>query len=194
MVRETQLSPANFVLPLFAIPGAMQRKPVKTMPGVQQLSPDQIVLAAREAWSEGVPAVILFGIPEKKDAEGSSSHDPDGPVARSVASIKEALPDMMVITDVCMCEYTDHGHCGALTEKKNGVLDVDNDSTLALLAKEALCHVRAGADIVAPSDMMDGRVGHLRRALDEAGFTRVRTWRAAARPGGAGTLAMLVKV
>jgi porphobilinogen synthase len=142
------------------------------MPGVFQASVDVVVAQAREAWSLGVPSVLLFGIPEAKDALGSSGWDADGPVPRAVAALKDALPELVVITDVCMCEYTDHGHCGPLRTQR-GRTDVDNDATLELLAKEALCHALAGADIVAPSDMMDGRIGAIRAALDDEGFSDV---------------------
>lgn len=171
LVRETTLASSDFVLPLFACEGKSVRREISSMPGVAQLSVDGIVQEARTAASVGVNAVILFGIPAEKDADGTRGWDKDGPVARSVAEIKSALPDMLVITDVCMCEYTDHGHCGPLMRTKSGTVTVDNDRTLDLLAKEALCHATAGADIVAPSDMMDGRVGHIRGALDESGFT-----------------------
>ncbi|MDD9937688.1 MAG: porphobilinogen synthase [Myxococcales bacterium] len=171
MVRETQLSPRDFILPLFAMPGKDQRTPVPSMPGVFQLSVDQIVAEARRAHDAGVPSVILFGLPEHKDAQGSSGWDPEGPVARSIAAIKDAVPEMVVITDVCMCEYTDHGHCGELVTARDGRVEVSNDATLELLAREALCHARAGADMVAPSDMMDGRVGYIRGTLDDEGFT-----------------------
>jgi len=172
MVRETQLSPTNFVLPLFVRAGKGEKRPIATMPGVFQSSVDVIVAQAREAWSLGVPSVLLFGIPETKDAVGSSGWDPDGPVPRAVAAIKDALPELVVITDVCMCEYTDHGHCGPL-ETRHGRTDVNNDATLDLLAKEAICHARAGADIIAPSDMMDGRIGAIRGALDDEGFGEI---------------------
>jgi porphobilinogen synthase len=171
MVRETALAPTDFILPIFAMPGRNQRIEVSSMPGVYQLSVDQVVVEARSAAEAGVPSVILFGLPDTKDALGSSGWSMDGPVARSVAAIKDALPQMVVITDVCMCEYTDHGHCGQLTERRDGKVDVDNDKTLELLAREALCHARAGADVVAPSDMMDGRVAAIRQALDADGFT-----------------------
>jgi porphobilinogen synthase len=173
MVRETELTPGDFVLPLFARPGRGERHEVPSMPGVFQLSVDQVLLEARAAAEAGVPAVILFGLPEHKDALGSSGWDVEGPVARSVRAIKEALPGMVVITDVCMCEYTDHGHCGKLQEARGGQVEVDNDATLELLVREALCHAEAGADIVAPSDMMDGRVLAIRRALDGDGFADV---------------------
>jgi porphobilinogen synthase len=172
MVRETELSPRDFILPLFAMPGRGERREVSSMPGVFQLSPDQILVEAKKAAEASVPAVILFGLPEHKDALGSSGWDDEGPVAMSVRALKQALPQLVVITDVCMCEYTDHGHCGKLSETPAGV-SVDNDATLELLAREAVCHARAGADIVAPSDMMDGRVGALRDALDGEGFAEV---------------------
>ena len=173
MVRETTLSPSDLILPLFAMPGRGERREVSSMPGVFQLSVDQVLVEARAAAKVGVPSVILFGLPEHKDAVGSSGWDKDGPVARAVAELKSALPDLIVITDVCMCEYTDHGHCGALHKRRDGQVEVDNDATLQLLVREALCHARAGADIVAPSDMMDGRVGEIRTALDAEGFTDV---------------------
>jgi porphobilinogen synthase len=173
MVRETTLDPRDFILPLFAAPGRGVRKPVGSMPGVFQLSVDEIVKEARTAHALGVPSVILFGLPEHKDAIGSSGWDPQGPVANAVRSLKEALPDLVVITDVCMCEYTDHGHCGQLMTDARGHTHVDNDATLELLAREALCHAQAGADIVAPSDMMDGRVAKIRTTLDESGFADV---------------------
>jgi porphobilinogen synthase len=173
MVRETSLEPSDFILPLFAVPGHGERREVASMPGVYQLSVDQIVLEAKSAADAGVPSVILFGLPEHKDPLGSSGWDAQGPVARSVRAIKDALPDMVVITDVCMCEYTDHGHCGKLTQGRDGQVTVDNDATLDLLVREALCHAQAGADIVAPSDMMDGRVRAIRSALDGDGFADV---------------------
>jgi porphobilinogen synthase len=170
MVRETELAPSDFILPLFAMPGRGERREVASMPGVFQLSVDQIVVEAKRAFEAGVPSVILFGLPEHKDALGSSGWDAQGPVARSVRAIKDALPEMVVMTDVCMCEYTDHGHCGKLHEGRGGAVEVDNDATLELLVREALCHAEAGADIVAPSDMMDGRVRAIRNALDQDGF------------------------
>jgi porphobilinogen synthase len=173
MVRETTLAPSDFILPLFAVPGRGERREVPSMPGVFQLSVDQVLVEAREAAKASVPAVILFGLPEQKDATGSSGWDPNGPVARAVHELKSALPSLVVITDVCMCEYTDHGHCGALHQRRDGQVEVDNDATLDLLVREALCHARAGADVVAPSDMMDGRIGAVRRALDAEGFADV---------------------
>ena len=173
MVRETEVTPRDLVAPLFVIHGRDVRNPIGSMPGVSQLSVEHIVTEAKELWSLGVPSVILFGIPEAKDAVGTSSHDDDGPVASAVRALKDALPEMVVMTDVCLCEYTDHGHCGLLRTDRRGHVHVDNDPTLDVLANEALCHARAGADVVAPSDMMDGRVGAIRRALDEGGFADV---------------------
>jgi porphobilinogen synthase len=168
MVRETRLSPDNFIQPFFVCPGRGVRRAVGSMPGVAQMSVDNVVAAARETWEAGVPAVILFGIPGRKDPQGSQAWDDSGEVQRAIREIKERVPGLSVITDVCLCEYTDHGHCGVLAGN-----DVDNDATLELLAREALSHARAGADIVAPSDMMDGRVGVIRKALDENGFAQV---------------------
>jgi porphobilinogen synthase len=167
MVRETALAPANLIYPLFVGPGKGRVQPVPSMPGVAQLSVDRAVGECAEAHSLGIPAVILFGLPEQKDPVGSEAYADDGIVQQAIGEIKSKLPDLLVITDVCLCEYTDHGHCGVI---KNG--DVENDSTLELLVKESLSHARAGADIVAPSDMMDGRVGAIRKALDESGFTQ----------------------
>jgi porphobilinogen synthase len=172
MVRETTLSPNDFVLPLFVLPGKGLRNPVASMPGVFQLSVDELVKEAKLAHKHSVPGVILFGLPERKDALGSSGWDAHGPVAQAVRALKDAVPELCVITDVCMCEYTDHGHCGKLVQQR-GQTVVDNDATLELLAREALCHAEAGADIVAPSDMMDGRVAAIRRVLDEAGHSEV---------------------
>jgi porphobilinogen synthase len=168
MVRETRLSADDLIHPLFICPGRDVAKPVKSMPGVAQLSVDRAVAEAREVHAAGVPAVLLFGIPEHKDARGSEAWSDRGVVQRASAEIKEHLPDLAVITDVCLCEYTDHGHCGVLSGN-----EVDNDATLELLAREALSHARAGADLVAPSDMMDGRVGAIRSALDENGYAKI---------------------
>jgi porphobilinogen synthase len=174
LVRETRLAPSQLVLPLFAVPGEKVRRQVTTLPGVCQLSVDEVVAEAQRARDAGVGAVILFGIPASKDAQGSSGWDPQGPVARAVRELKTRVPELVVMTDVCMCEYTDHGHCGALEEEAGGsASDVANDPTLALLAREALCHAQAGADVVAPSDMMDGRVGAIRAALDADGHEGV---------------------
>jgi porphobilinogen synthase len=170
MSRETDITPADFILPLFVTEGEKVRRAVASMPGVCQLSVDEAVVEARRAAAAGINALILFGIPASKDGDGSPGWDPKGPVARVVQEIKRSLPAMVVITDVCMCEYTDHGHCGKIVERDDGSVDVDNDATLPLLAAEAICHARAGADIVAPSDMMDGRVGAIREALDAEGY------------------------
>src|SRR3954463_597239 len=167
LVRETQLAPSQLVLPLFVRSGRGIRQAVGSMPGVCQTSVDEMVRDAREAERLGVGGVLLFGIPDVKDAIGSSAWDDQGPVQEAVRALKRETPRLVLITDVCMCEYTDHGHCGVL---KDG--DVDNDATLELLSKEALSHARAGADIVAPSDMMDGRVRAIRNTLDENGFAK----------------------
>jgi porphobilinogen synthase len=166
LVRETRLVASQLVLPLFVRPGTGVRRPVASMPGVDQTSVDELLRDAERAASLGVGGVLLFGIPEHKDATGSTAWDDDGPVQQAVRALKRELPQLVVITDVCLCEYTDHGHCGVLRE--DGV--VDNDPTLALLAREAVSHAAAGADVVAPSDMMDGRVGAIRQALDDEGF------------------------
>jgi porphobilinogen synthase len=168
MVRETSLSPADLIYPLFVREGEGVRNPIGSMPGQYQLSVDEAVKEAGEARRVGVPAVILFGIPDAKDALGSGAYADDGIVQRAIRSLKDAHPDLCVITDVCLCEYTDHGHCGVIEDG-----DVANDPTLTLLAREALSHARAGADMVAPSDMMDGRVAAIREALDDEGFDRV---------------------
>ncbi|MBW2401127.1 MAG: porphobilinogen synthase [Deltaproteobacteria bacterium] len=161
MVRETALSRDDLVLPLFVVEGSGVREPIASMPGVHRFSVDTVVREAKRVVAAGVPAVILFGIPERKDARGSGADDPGGIVQRAVEAVKSAEPDLCVITDVCLCEYTDHGHCGII---ENG--DVRNDPSVERLAATALSHARAGADIVAPSDMMDGRVGAIRSALD----------------------------
>jgi porphobilinogen synthase len=166
LVAETRPSIDGLVLPLFVVPGSGVSRPVASMPGVAQLSIDRTVEECRAVADLGIPAVILFGIPERKDARGSGAYAADGIIQRAVAAIKDAVPGLLVITDVCLCEYTDHGHCGVV---ENG--DVDNDRTLDLLAQEAVSHARAGADLVAPSDMMDGRIGAIRAALDAAGFS-----------------------
>jgi porphobilinogen synthase len=168
LVRETSISPRNFIYPLFVGPGKNKVQPVSSMPGIAQLSVDRAVTECEEVKSLGIPAVILFGIPEHKDSAGTEAYADSGIVQQAIRAIKEKVPGLLVITDVCLCEYTDHGHCGMI---KGG--DVDNDSTLELLAKEALSHARAGADIVAPSDMMDGRVGAIRKTLDQNGFDQI---------------------
>lgn len=166
MVRETNLTVDDLIYPLFVVPGKEKTEPVPSMPGVSQLSVDRLVVEALEVSALGIPAVIVFGVPEKKDARGSEGYDPDGIVPKAIRRIKSAVPDLLVWADVCLCEYTDHGHCGLLTEDG----DVDNDATLPLLAEAALVYAQAGADAVAPSDMMDGRVGAIREVLDDNGF------------------------
>jgi porphobilinogen synthase len=168
MIRETRLAPEDFIQPYFVCPGRDVKKPVGAMPGVAQMSVDHIAREARETYAAGVPAVILFGIPQRKDAQGSEAWNDNGEVQRAIREIKEHVPGLAVITDVCMCEYTDHGHCGAVVGS-----EIDNDASLELLVREALSHARAGADMVAPSDMMDGRVGAIRTALDDNGFTHL---------------------
>jgi len=171
MVRETTLAPSDLIYPMFVVPGQGVATEVASMPGVYNLSVDKCAEEAAKVVDLGVRSVILFGIPDRKDDVGSSSWDDAGVVPQAVRAIKRLRPDSIVMTDVCFCEYTDHGHCGVLGERRDGVRDVLNDPTLLNLAKQALCHARAGADVVAPSDMMDGRVGAIRRALDEAGFS-----------------------
>lgn len=165
MVRETTLSPDNFIYPMFVTHGKGVKKEISSMPGNYQQSIENLVKDCEEVHGLGIPAVILFGIPEHKDELGTEAYSDEGIVQHAIKAIKNKLPDLMVITDVCMCEYTSHGHCGII---KNGT--VQNDATLELLAREALSHAKAGADMVAPSDMMDGRVGAIREALDDAGF------------------------
>ena len=171
VVRETSLSTDDLVYPLFVVVGEAVRNPVASMPGVFQLSVDLIVEEAREVHALGISAVILFGVPDEgeKDAEGSAGYDPEGLVPTAIRAIRGAVPDLLVWADVCLCEYTDHGHCGLLTEEG----EVDGDSSLPLLARAALVYAEAGADAVAPSDMMDGRVGAIRTVLDDAGLTNV---------------------
>ncbi len=168
MVRETRLDPAQFIWPLFVRSGTGLRAPIGSMPGVSQTSVDELLRDAEKAVAAQIGGILLFGIPDTKDATGSSAWDPQGPVPAAVRAVKREFPNLVVVTDVCMCEYTDHGHCGLLTPSG----EVDNDATLELLSREALAHAEAGADIVAPSDMMDLRIGHMRRALDMAGFTQ----------------------
>jgi porphobilinogen synthase len=170
LVRETRLSPGSFVWPLFFHAAIDVPHPVATMPGVSQLPVKAARQIAKDAAARGLGAVILFGLPKTKDERGTSALDPDGPVPRAVAEMKSAAPALVVMTDVCVDEYTDHGHCGILRKRSDGTMDVDNDATIEVLADMALLHARAGADVVAPSDMMDGRVGRIRRALDESGF------------------------
>jgi porphobilinogen synthase len=167
LVRENDVGPANLIAPYFVVPGVGQRQPIDSMPGIDRLSVDLMAEEARELQELGLAGVLLFGLPEEKDEIGSSAWDPDGPVQLAVQAIKVAAPELTVVTDVCMCEYTTHGHCGVIGPSG----DVDNDETLDLLARTAISHAAAGADAVAPSDMMDGRVGALRAALDEEDFT-----------------------
>ncbi|NQT72904.1 MAG: porphobilinogen synthase [Chloroflexi bacterium] len=168
LVRETELSVNDLIYPLFVTHGKNTKREIPSMPGIFQFSVDMLPDEVNEIGRLGIPAVILFGIPETKDETGSSGYAPDGMVQQAIKAIKQANPDLLVITDVCLCEYTSHGHCGVV---KDGA--VDNDATLELLAKMAVSHARAGADIVAPSDMMDGRVKSIRQALDEGGFENV---------------------
>jgi len=165
LVRETRLEASQLVLPLFVVPGTGVSRPVPSMPGVSQWSVDRVAEEAGRAFDAGVRSVILFGIPEEKDAQGSDAWRDDGIVQQALAELRKKLPELLLITDVCLCEYTDHGHCGVLQGE-----EVLNDPTLDLLAREAVSHARAGADIVAPSDMMDGRVAAIRDALDDHGF------------------------
>ena len=167
MVRETQLSVHDFVYPIFVVPGINIRKEIPSLPGQYHLSADQALETARQTAALGIPAVLLFGLPEYKDAKGSSAWDMKSPVQRAMMLIKKALPDLVVIGDVCLCEYTDHGHCGLLKGQ-----EVDNDPTLDLLARVAVSQAKAGADVIAPSDMMDGRVAAIREALDVEGFAQ----------------------
>ncbi|MFP6582665.1 MAG: porphobilinogen synthase [Candidatus Hydrogenedentota bacterium] len=173
MVRETSLSVDDLIMPLFVRDGTGIKEEITSMPGNYQWSPDMLVEEARELFDLGIPAIILFGIPETKDPEGTSGFAQDSIVCRTVELVKKAVPGLCVITDVCMCEYTDHGHCGSITKNIDGELDVHNDKTIGLLMLEALAHAGAGADMVAPSDMMDGRVGEIRISLDENGFDEI---------------------
>lgn len=168
LVRETALSPKDLIYPLFVGPGKDKAQPVSSMPGVAQLSVDRVVKECQEVASLDIPGVILFGIPERKDPSGAEAYSDSGVVQQAIREIKERVSGLLVITDVCLCEYTDHGHCGVIRDG-----EVDNDSTLELLSREALSHAKAGADIIAPSDMMDGRVGAIRRTLDQNGFQKI---------------------
>ncbi|MBC8438696.1 MAG: porphobilinogen synthase [Deltaproteobacteria bacterium] len=168
MIRETKLSCDDLILPLFAVEGKDVKKPIESMPGHFQLSCDHIVKKAKKAHDAGIPAIILFGIPDRKDPLATRAYASDSIVQKAVQAVKEKVPDISIITDVCLCAYTDHGHCGVV---ENGI--IDNDASLDLLAKTALSHVLAGADMVAPSDMMDGRIGEIRQTLDEEGFSHI---------------------
>ena len=165
LVRETHLEPSQFIYPLFVCPGEGVHKPIGSMPGVAQMSVDEIVREVEAAAGDGVTSVLLFGLPAHKDERGSSASDPQGPVQAAVRAIRAAQPQTVIVTDVCLCEYTSHGHCGLVTD---GI--VENDSTVDLLVQEALSHAEAGADVVAPSDMMDGRIGAIRDGLDRGGY------------------------
>ncbi len=166
MIRETVLTVDDFVLPLFAIGGKNVKNPIDSMPGHFQLSVDQLLKTAKKVHESGIPAVILFGVPDKKDALATSAYAKDGIVQKAVKTLKDSFPELLVITDVCLCQYTDHGHCGIVDGHS-----VDNDATLDLLARTALSHAKAGADMVAPSDMMDGRVAEIRGILDDNGYS-----------------------
>lgn len=168
MMRETELSKNDFIYPLFVVPGSNVKNQIKSMPGVFQFSIDNIVKECKEVESLGIPAVILFGIPEHKDEKGSEAYDPNGVVQNAIRAIKKEVKNLVIITDVCLCEYTSHGHCGVLEGE-----EILNDETVSLLAKEAISHAEAGADIIAPSDMMDGRVLSIRKALDYKGFNKI---------------------
>lgn len=168
LIRETRLSADGLVYPLFVIPGKNRREEIPSMPGVFRLTVDLLATEAKECLALGINSVILFGLPEKKDGVGSGAHAKNGIIQTAIRELKNRLPELLVITDVCLCEYTDHGHCGCIIDR-----DVDNDATLEILAKTALSHAEAGADMVAPSDMMDGRVSEIRGALDENGFESI---------------------
>jgi len=168
LVRETHLTADQFVYPLFVMPGKNKRHEISSMPGVFRLTIDQLAAEARDCLQLGIHSVILFGLPEKKDGVGSGAHAKNGIIQTAIKELKNKVPELLVITDVCLCEYTDHGHCGCLIDKV-----VDNDATLEILAKTALSHAEAGADMVAPSDMMDGRVSEIRAALDENNFASI---------------------
>jgi porphobilinogen synthase len=172
LVRETVVRPENLIYPLFAVSNNRPKVEISSMPGVFQLRVREVVEEAKRAWDAGIRAVLLFGIPDTKDAIGSSAWDPTGPVQTAIEAIKRQIPGMSILADVCLCEYTDHGHCGVIADH-NGVKEVDNDQTLPLLMKQAISYAAAGADFVAPSDMMDGRIASIRRALDERGMSDV---------------------
>lgn len=173
MIAETRLRPTNLIMPLFVRPGNAVKREIPSMPGQFQWSIDTLVEETKALEGAGVPAIILFGIPDHKDAVGSEAYSENAIICRAVEALKKNCPSVCVITDVCLCEYTDHGHCGVIQTNRDGISDVDNDATLELLAKEALAHARAGADIIAPSDMMDGRVAAIRKALDNHAMPEV---------------------
>jgi porphobilinogen synthase len=168
LIRETHLTPAQLIYPLFIIPGKNKREPIPSMPGISRISIDQLAKEAKECLDLGVNSIILFGLPEKKDPMGSGAHAKDGIIQRAIKELKNKAPELLVVTDVCLCEYTSHGHCGIIIDRQ-----VDNDTTLEVLGQTALSHTAAGADMVAPSDMMDGRVGEIRTVLDEYNFHNI---------------------
>jgi porphobilinogen synthase len=168
LIRETHLTPAQLIYPLFIIPGKNKREPIPSMPGISRISIDQLAKEAKECLELGVNSIILFGLPEKKDPMGSGAHAKDGIIQRAIKELKNKAPELLVVTDVCLCEYTSHGHCGIIIDRQ-----VDNDTTLEVLGQTALSHAAAGADMVAPSDMMDGRVGEIRTVLDENNFHNI---------------------
>jgi porphobilinogen synthase len=173
LVRETDVRPSDLILPLFFSDALDEPKPVSTMPGVSQLPVTRAAQEARAARELGLGGVLLFGLPKAKDPRGESGADPNGPVPRAIAAMKDAVPELVVMADVCVDEYTDHGHCGILRTRPDGSVDVDNDATLEVLSRIALAYAKAGADVIAPSDMMDGRVGTIRKALDGDGFEEI---------------------
>jgi len=168
LIRETHLAPAQLIYPLFIVPGKNKKEPIHSMPGVFRISVDRLAREAKECLKLGVNSIILFGLPEKKDPMGSGAHAKDGIIQRAIRELKNKVPELLVVTDVCLCEYTSHGHCGIIIEKQ-----IDNDATLEILGQTALSHAAAGADMVAPSDMMDGRVGEIRTVLDENNFHNI---------------------
>ena len=168
LIRETHLTPAQLIYPLFIIPGKNKREAIPSMPGISRISIDQLAKEAKECLELGVNSIILFGLPEKKDPMGSGAHAKDGIIQRAIKELKNKAPELLVVTDVCLCEYTSHGHCGIIIDRQ-----VDNDTTLEVLGQTALSHAAAGADMVAPSDMMDGRVGEIRTVLDENNFHNI---------------------
>ncbi|MFO0652645.1 MAG: porphobilinogen synthase [Polyangiales bacterium] len=173
MVRETSLRPEQLVAPLFVTPGVNRKKPINSMPGHAQISVDLAVEEAKALWSLGIRSFLLFGLPDRKDEEGSGAWDPSGPVPTATKAIKDALPDAVMMADVCVDEYTSHGHCGVLRTRRDGSVDVDNDATVERLARISLVYANAGADVIAPSDMMDGRIGAVRKVLDSHGHEEV---------------------
>jgi porphobilinogen synthase len=176
MVRETVLTKNDLIYPMFVVPGTNVKNPVKSMPGVFQFSIENLVEDCKEVRNLGIPAVILFGIPEQKDEKGSDAYNPEGIIQKAIRAIKKEINDLLIITDICLCEYTSHGHCGILAGE-----EILNDETISLLAKEAVSHVEAGADMVAPSDMMDGRVLAIRKALDYKGYEKIQIMSYAAK-------------